>query len=167
MTPKVFEDERGLFFESYHQQKFEEAIGKVNFVQDNISISIKGVLRGLHFQVGSNAQAKLVSVLKGRVQDVVVDLRKNSKTFGQYHSVILDDIMKQQLFIPRGFAHGFLALSDKVIFSYKCDNYYNQSSESGIIFNDSTLKVDWEIPEDQLILSEKDQLLPIFEDFEQ
>lgn len=164
ITPKVFGDERGYFFESFNQDIFEKETGvSVNFVQDNQSKSSKGVLRGLHFQKGKHAQAKLVRVIKGKVLDVAVDVRPNSKTYGQHVSVILDETNNKQLFVPRGFAHGFLVLEDHTIFSYKCDNFYNKQSEDGIIYNDPSLNIDWNFPERELILSEKDLLLPKFE----
>jgi dTDP-4-dehydrorhamnose 3,5-epimerase len=164
ITPKIFKDSRGCFFESYNKEKFQSTTGlKVNFVQDNQSQSSKGVLRGLHFQTGDFAQAKLVKVDKGSVLDVIVDLRIESKTYGKYFSTILDDKTKQLLYVPKGFAHGFLVLEDDTIFSYKCDNFYNAASEKGIIYNDSTLKIKWNFPKDQLILSEKDLNLPTFE----
>jgi dTDP-4-dehydrorhamnose 3,5-epimerase len=163
ITPKVFEDERGYFFESFNKQIFEEQTGiKTNFVQDNQSKSSKGVLRGLHFQTGEFAQSKLISVVKGKVLDVCVDIRKESKTFGQHFSLILDDVAHQQLYIPRGFAHGFVVLENNTIFTYKCDNFYTKESESGILFNDNELKINWNFPERQLILSEKDLKLPLF-----
>lgn len=164
LTPKVLEDDRGLFFESFNQKSFEELIGfSVNFVQDNQSVSKKGVLRGLHYQTGAFAQAKLVRVAKGKALDVCVDLRTDSKTFGQHFSIILDNKKNQQLFIPKGFAHGFLVLEDHTIFAYKCDNYYNKEYEGGIIYNDKNLNIDWNLPESQLLLSEKDKQLPTFE----
>ncbi|MBJ6368142.1 dTDP-4-dehydrorhamnose 3,5-epimerase [Snuella sedimenti] len=164
IQPQIFEDERGYFFESFNQRDFEEQTGiRVDFVQDNQSQSSKGVLRGLHFQKGAFAQAKLVRVVKGKVLDVCVDIRKGSPTFGQHFSVVLDDIEHKQLYIPRGFAHGFLVLENDTIFTYKCDNYYNSASESGIIFNDRTLNIDWGMPDSQLIISEKDQNLPLFD----
>jgi len=164
ISPKIFEDSRGYFFEGYNEKKFQYITGlKVAFVQDNQSKSSKGVLRGLHFQAGEFAQAKLVQVIKGSVLDVIVDLRKGSKTFGKYFSIVLDDKKKQQLYVPKGFAHGFLVLEDETIFSYKCDDYYNASSEKGIIYNDETLNINWNLPADQLILSEKDMYLPTFE----
>lgn len=163
ITPKVFEDERGYFFESFNQHVFEQETGiKANFVQDNQSQSVKGVLRGLHFQKGAYAQAKLVQVIKGKVLDVCVDIRKKSPTFGQHFSLLLDDKNRKQLYIPRGFAHGFLVLEDNSIFSYKCDNFYNKESEAGIIYNDESLNVDWGFPEEDLIISEKDLILPTF-----
>lgn len=164
VTPNIFRDSRGSFLESFNQKTFYEATDfKVDFVQDNLSTSSKGVLRGLHFQTGNYAQAKLVSVIKGSVLDVCVDIRKDSKTFGQHFSIKLEDKAKKQLFVPRGFAHGFLVLEDETIFSYKCDNYYNKEAESGIIYNDPYLNINWGIPESELILSEKDKQLPTFE----
>lgn len=161
INPTVFEDERGYFFESFNKQSFKQHTGlEIDFVQDNQSQSAKGVLRGLHFQVGDYEQAKLVRVIKGSVLDVCVDLRKNAETYLQHFSVVLSESNKKQLFIPRGFAHGFLVLEDNTIFSYKCDNYYNQAAESGIIYNDNDLGIAWEFPENKLIVSEKDQLLP-------
>lgn len=163
LTPTVFSDGRGRFFESYKKEAFNEALGQeVNFVQDNESFSSKGVLRGLHFQKGAFAQAKLVRVVHGSVLDVAVDLRPDSTTYGEHFSIELSDDNKKQLFVPRGFAHGFVVLSDTAVFSYKCDNYYNKESESGIIYNDSTLNIDWILPSEQLQLSEKDLLLPKF-----
>ncbi|MFC4722867.1 dTDP-4-dehydrorhamnose 3,5-epimerase [Geojedonia litorea] len=164
VTPKVFRDSRGSFLESFNQKAFYGATElPVDFVQDNLSTSSKGVLRGLHFQTGNYAQAKLVSVLKGSVLDVCVDLRRDSKTFGEHFSIKLDDKTKTQLFVPKGFAHGFLVLEDETIFSYKCDNYYNKEAESGIIYNDPYLNINWGISESELILSEKDKQLPTFE----
>ncbi len=161
ITPNVLKDKRGFFFESFNKRLFEKETGvDINFIQDNESQSSKGVLRGLHFQIGDYAQAKLVRVIKGSVLDICVDLRKGSPTFGEHFSVILDAIKKQQLFIPRGFAHGFLVLEDNSIFSYKCDNYYNKTSERGIIYNDKDLNIDWGFPKEDLILSEKDLKLP-------
>lgn len=165
LTPNVFEDERGYFFESFNESTFFKQTGiKINFVQDNQSKSNKGVLRGLHFQIGSNAQSKLVRVVKGKVLDVCVDIRKESPTFGKHFSMVLDDKKHQQLFIPKGFAHGFLVLEDHTIFSYKCDNFYNKASEAGIIFNDKELNIDWDYSLDKLIISEKDLKLPLFKD---
>jgi dTDP-4-dehydrorhamnose 3,5-epimerase len=162
---KVFRDERGFFFEAYQQQKFEEAIGQeVHFVQDNVSVSKKGVLRGLHFQKGNSAQSKLIQVLKGEVLDVVVDLREGSSTFGQHFKMKLSSENRKSIFIPKGIAHGFLALTDDVIFSYKCDALYNPKSEAGILYNDPNLAIDWEIAEQELILSEKDLQLPLLKD---
>ena len=164
IKPNIFNDQRGYFFESFNEDVFERETGiSVNFIQDNESKSSRGVLRGLHFQKGEYAQAKLVRVIKGIVLDVCVDIRKTSKTFGQYFSIILNDKEKKQLFIPKGFAHGFLVLEDDTIFSYKCDNYYHKSSEGGIVYNDKFLNIDWGLPEQELILSEKDKELPTFE----
>lgn len=164
IEPQIFDDGRGYFFESFNQQRFEEKTGlKVHFVQDNQSKSDRGVLRGLHFQKGEFAQAKLVRVIHGKVLDVVVDLRPKSATFGQKFSVILSEENQKQLFVPRGFAHGFSVLEDNTIFSYKCDNYYNKASESGIIYNDARLNINWMLDEDEILLSDKDKLLPSFD----
>ncbi|MDN3664928.1 dTDP-4-dehydrorhamnose 3,5-epimerase [Algibacter miyuki] len=163
LTPKVFEDERGCFFESFNKAIFEKQTGiNTNFVQDNQSISSKGVLRGLHFQTGDFAQSKLVRVIKGSVLDVCVDLRKTSPTFGQHFSIVLDETKHKQLYVPRGFAHGFLALENDTIFSYKCDNFYNKNAESGILFNDEILNINWGLSRENLIVSEKDMELPTF-----
>ncbi len=163
LSPTIFPDHRGYFYESYKRGIFDEVLGyDVNFVQDNESFSTKGTLRGLHFQKGSYAQAKLTRVVQGTVLDVAVDLRENSPTFGTHFSIELSSDNKKQLFIPRGFAHGFVVLSDTAIFSYKCDNYYHKDSESGIIYNDPTLNIDWILPSEQLQLSEKDLQLPKF-----
>ncbi|MCB0450424.1 MAG: dTDP-4-dehydrorhamnose 3,5-epimerase [Confluentibacter sp.] len=165
ITPKVFEDERGYFFESFNQKTFEAETGlKVNFVQDNQSKSSKDVLRGLHFQIGEHAQAKLVQVIKGKVLDVCVDIRKESPTFGKQFSLILDEVDRKQLYIPRGFAHGFVVLENDTIFSYKCDNFYNKAFEAGIIFNDEDLKIDWGFSKETLLISEKDLSLPSFKE---
>lgn len=165
LKPKVFRDERGLFYETYNQRLFEKITGlKTQFVQDNQSISSKGVLRGLHFQRGEMAQAKLVHVVKGKVLDIVVDIRKDSDTFGKSFSIVLDDVDHLQLFVPRGFAHGFITLSKESIFSYKCDNFYDGASEGGIIYNDATLALDWHLPKEEFIVSEKDTELPSFEE---
>jgi dTDP-4-dehydrorhamnose 3,5-epimerase len=156
-----FEDERGYFFESFNAQKFsKETRVEINFVQDNQSRSSKGTLRGLHFQAGEHAQAKLVRVLRGEVLDVAVDIRSSSPTFGQYHSVVLSETSRTQFFIPRGFAHGFIVLSEQADFFYKCDNYYNKSAEGGIIYNDPELNIDWKIETADLIISAKDKELP-------
>ena len=166
IEPTVFNDERGSFFESFHQKKFEEKTGlKVNFVQDNQSISQRGVLRGLHFQKGKFAQSKLVRVIKGSVLDVAVDLRKDSSTFGKHFSIILSEKNKLQLFIPRGFAHGFVVLEDDTIFSYKCDNYYNKSAEGGVMYNDPYLNIDWMLEEKEIQISEKDEKLKMLNNF--
>ena len=157
IEPKVFKDDRGYFFESFNQSIFEEQIGPVQFVQDNESFSTYGVVRGLHFQQGAFAQAKLIRVVKGAVLDVAVDLRKKSPTFGQHFSIELTSDNHRQLFIPRGFAHGFSVLSEEVIFQYKCDNLYAPQSEQGIAWNDPKLAIDWRIPTDKIVLSAKDQ----------
>lgn len=158
-----FGDERGYFFESFNRQTFLAQTGlSVDFVQDNQSRSQRGVLRGLHFQQGEFSQAKLVRVLQGKVLDVVVDIRKNSSTFGKHLAIELSEDSHTQLYVPRGFAHGFVVLSDEAVFFYKCDNYYNKSSEAGIIFNDKDLAIDWKIPTEEIILSSKDKVLPTF-----
>ncbi|MCH4552120.1 dTDP-4-dehydrorhamnose 3,5-epimerase [Aestuariibaculum lutulentum] len=165
IEPKIFNDSRGYFFESFNQKTFNELTNQnVNFVQDNESFSSKGVLRGLHFQRGEHAQAKLVRVIKGCVLDIAVDIRTDSETFGEYVALELTQDNKTQLFIPRGFAHGFVVLSDTAIFSYKCDNFYNKGSEGGIIFNDKVLNIDWKLPEASLIISDKDLELPKLKD---
>lgn len=164
IQPKIFEDERGYFYESFNKQQFERLTGQCfNFVQDNESLSSKGVLRGLHFQKGEFAQAKLIRVIKGAVQDVIVDLRTNSKTFREYFSIELSEQNNTQLFIPRGFAHGFLALEDETIFAYKCDNFYNKESESGIIYNDENFNIEWKDIGVDYNLSDKDLELPKLE----
>jgi dTDP-4-dehydrorhamnose 3,5-epimerase len=161
IEPKIFEDKRGYFFESFNNDKFNELISSnIKFIQDNESFSSKGVLRGLHYQRDEFAQAKLVRVVKGSVLDVAVDLRKNSPTFGEHFKIELNEYNKMQLFIPRGFAHGFLVLSETAIFSYKCDNLYNKESEGGIIFNDPELNINWQMQDEELIISEKDIVLP-------
>ena len=153
-----------IFFESYNQQTFNNLIGKlVNFVQDNESFSSRGVIRGLHFQEGEFAQAKLVRVIKGSVLDVAVDIRKDSPTFGQHIAIELTEENKRQLFVPRGFAHGFSVLSDTAIFSYKSDNFYNKNAEAGILYNDQSLNIDWKIKPEEAQLSEKDIILPTLE----
>jgi dTDP-4-dehydrorhamnose 3,5-epimerase len=164
LEPTIFKDSRGYFFESFNQQKFNELTGlNIKFVQDNESMSSKGVLRGLHYQAGELAQAKLVRVIKGNILDIVVDLRKESPTFGQFLATELSEENKKQLYIPRGFAHGFVVLSDTAIFSYKCDNFYDKASERGIKFNDPTLNINWQLPNESLIISEKDLELPTME----
>jgi len=163
ITPKVFQDSRGEFFESFNKRVFEKETGvHLEFVQDNQSISFQNALRGLHFQTGPYEQAKLVRVVQGEVLDICVDLRKDSETFGNHFSIILNGEDNKQLFIPKGFAHGFLTLSESAIFCYKCDQYYNQESEKGIIYNDEDLNIDWEIREEKVLLSEKDKNLPTF-----
>ena len=160
----VFEDERGYFFESFNKQKFSDLTGlEVDFVQDNQSRSTRGVLRGLHFQLGEYAQAKLVRVLRGEVLDVAVDIRRSSPTFGQYVSVILSENSNTQFFVPRGFAHGFVVLSETADFFYKCDNLYNKASEGGISYNDPFLNIDWQLQPDSLIVSSKDKELQTLE----
>jgi len=161
IEPKVFGDERGYFFESFNQKKFRELTSyDTVFVQDNQSYSRRGVLRGLHFQTGQSAQAKLVRVIKGEVLDVAVDLRAGSKTYGKHFSLIISEKNNLQLFIPKGFAHGFIVLSDDAIFQYKCDNYYDKAAEGGIHYADPDLSIDWILPHDQLIVSDKDIELP-------
>ena len=165
LEPKVFEDSRGYFFESFNQKTFNKLIGQnIYFIQDNESFSTKGALRGLHYQTGEHAQAKLVRVIKGCVLDIAVDIRKDSPTFGDHVSLELSEDNKQQLFIPRGFAHGFIVLSDTAIFSYKCDNFYNKEAEGGIIYNDTSLKADWKLNAKEFIISEKDLQLPTLKD---
>lgn len=161
IEPSVFEDERGFFMETYSQKVFAENGIDVNFIQDNHSRSSKGVLRGLHFQKPPFAQDKLIRCTRGEVFDVAVDLRKNSSTFGQWEGVILSEDNKKMFFIPKGFAHGFLVLSDIVDFQYKCSNFYSKESEGGLLWNDPDLKIDWPQMEN-LILSEKDKLWPKF-----
>ena len=161
IEPKVFKDSRGYFFESFNQNKFNELIGKtIDFVQDNESFSSKGVLRGLHFQTGAYAQAKLVRVIEGAVLDVVVDIRKESPTFSEHFSIELSEDNKRQLFVPKGFAHGFIVLSETAIFSYKCDNFYDKASEQGLRYDDPSLGIDWKLPANEFIVSEKDLVLP-------
>lgn len=161
IEPKLFQDDRGYFMESFNEKTFAELTGlKVHFVQDNQSFSTRGVLRGLHYQTGLHAQAKLVRVLSGEVLDVAVDIRPESSTFGQYVSVLLSAENQKQLFVPRGFAHGFLVLSETATFFYKCDNFYNKESEGGIIYNDSSIGIDWQMPKTDLLLSEKDLSQP-------
>lgn len=161
IEPSVFEDKRGYFLETFNQKKFNELLGRsIEFVQDNEAFSQKGVLRGLHYQTGNHAQAKLVRVIKGTVLDVSVDVRKNSKSFGKYVAIELSEENKKQLFVPRGFAHGYIVLSDSAIFAYKCDNFYNKDAEGGIIYNDPTLNIDWKLPSTDFIVSEKDIILP-------
>jgi len=162
LKPTIFKDNRGYFMESYNQKNINKLVGNVNFVQDNESESSRGVLRGLHFQKPPYAQAKLVRCLKGSVLDVVLDLRKDSKTYGIFETILLTEENKKQLFIPKGFAHGFVVLSETAIFSYKVDNYYNPDSESGILWNDLDLNIDWKINKKEIIVSEKDKSLPTF-----
>ena len=165
IEPKVFKDERGYFFESFNQKQFEKNTNQsINFVQDNVSKSTYGVLRGLHFQDGKHAQAKLVSVSKGKVLDVAVDLRKDSKTFGQSVKVVLSAKNKKQMFIPRGFAHGFIVLSKKAVFRYKCDNFYNKNSEKGL--NYKGLGIDWLIDEKDISINKRDSTLPFLKEYQ-
>ena len=160
LEPRVFKDDRGYFFESFNKQTFDELVGQnVHFVQDNQSFSQYGVIRGIHFQKGAHAQAKLVRVLEGEVLDVAVDLREGSPTYGQHVAVRLNAENNRQLFVPRGFGHGFSVLSETAVFAYKCDNYYQKASEGGIVYNDPTLAIDWGIPEEKIQVSEKDLLL--------
>ncbi|HMI07188.1 MAG TPA: dTDP-4-dehydrorhamnose 3,5-epimerase [Flavobacterium sp.] len=164
LEPNIIKDERGYFMESYNEKAFQQATGQaIHFVQDNQSFSSKGVLRGLHYQTGEHAQAKLVRVLSGEVLDVAVDIRPGSKTYGQHVSVILSAETQNQFFVPRGFAHGFLVLSETATFFYKCDNFYNKESEGGIIYNDETLAIDWNFPQKELVISEKDTVQPVLE----
>ena len=164
VEPKVFGDARGYFFESWSQRDFDAAVGPVLFVQDNESKSRYGVLRGLHFQKGEYAQAKLIRVVKGRVMDVAVDIRKGSPTFGKYISVELSEDNHRQVFIPRGLAHGFVVLSEEAVFQYKTDNFYNPAAEGAIAWNDPALGIDWKIPQEDIILSEKDRHNPLLKD---
>jgi|TARA_B110000238_G_C16122145_1_gene437572 dTDP-4-dehydrorhamnose 3,5-epimerase len=164
IEPRVFEDKRGYFYESFNTADFlKHTDQKVDFVQDNESCSTRGVLRGLHYQRGEYGQAKLVRVLHGKVLDVLVDIREGSSTYGQHFSIELSSENKKQLFVPRGFAHGFIVLSESATFFYKCDNYYNKEFEGGIIYNDKTLQIDWKLDESEFIISDKDLTLPIFE----
>ena len=165
IEPTVFEDGRGYFYEKFNEQKFEQQTGmNGHFVQDNVSKSSYGVLRGLHLQKGDMAQAKLVSCLEGRVWDVAVDLREDSPTFGQWFGVELSAENRLQFYIPRGFAHGFSVLSPTAVFAYKCDNFYNKESEGGIIWNDAELDIDWKLPLSDIILSEKDKVQKTFQE---
>lgn len=158
--PKVWEDDRGYFYESYNLRAFADGGITTTFLQDNQAKSTYGVLRGLHYQVPPFTQAKLVSVLEGEVLDVVVDLREHSQTYGQWYSIRLSAENKKQLFVPRGFAHGYVVLSETAVFFYKVDNYYSKESEGGVMYNDPSLKIDWQVAEKDLILSEKDRILP-------
>lgn len=161
LEPNIFEDDRGFFFESFNNNRFNEGIGaEINFVQDNQSFSTQGVVRAIHYQIGQHAQAKLVRVLSGAVLDVAVDLRKDSPTFGEHVAIELSSANKKQLFIPRGFGHGFSVLSSTAEFFYKCDNFYNKEAEGGIVYNDPTLNIDWKIEPKEVRVSEKDLILP-------
>lgn len=164
IEPKVFADSRGYFFEAFKEKEFEQHIGKVDFVQDNESKSSFGVLRGLHYQKGEWSQAKLVRVIKGEVLDVAVDIRKSSPTFGQHVAVVLNEDNKRQLFIPRGFAHGFLVRSEEAIFTYKVDNIYAPQADAGIMFNDPDINIKWDIDFSKIQLSEKDKKHPFLKD---
>jgi len=164
LEPKIINDSRGYFMESFNEQTFQKGTGHhVHFVQDNQSYSTRGVLRGLHYQCGVHAQAKLVRVLQGAVLDVAVDIRPESETYGQFVTEVLSAENQRQIFIPRGFAHGFLVLSETATFFYKCDNFYHKESEGGIMYNDPALNIDWNLPESELLISEKDVVLPTLE----
>ena len=161
IEPKIIRDERGYFMESFNEKTFQNGVGqKVYFVQDNQSFSSKGVLRGLHYQTQEHAQAKLVRVTQGEVLDVALDIRPESQTYGQYEAVLLSSENQRQFFIPKGFAHGFLVLSETATFFYKCDNFYNKESEGGIIYNDESINIDWNFPISDLLISDKDLVLP-------
>ena len=164
IEPKVFGDERGYFFESFNQNRFEESIGKINFVQDNESRSVRGVLRGLHFQRPPFDQAKLVRCVEGVVLDVAVDIRVGSPTYGQHVAVELSANNKRQLFIPRGFAHGFVVLSETAIFQYKVDNWYSPENDGGILWSDETIGIDWKVESHEVQLSGKDKIQPLLKD---
>ena len=166
IEPSVFGDNRGYFLESFNLEKFEENVYPIKFVQDNESKSSKGVLRGLHFQKPPFAQAKLVRCIEGKVLDVLVDIRKNSKTYGQHIAIELSGENKKQVFIPKGFAHGFVVLSDSATFAYKVDNTYAPASDAGIHWNDTSLNIQWTINESEILVSEKDSKLPFFSEFE-
>ncbi|OSZ77319.1 dTDP-4-dehydrorhamnose 3,5-epimerase [Chitinophagaceae bacterium IBVUCB2] len=160
--PKVFEDSRGYFFESYNENTFKQEGVDIRWVQDNQSSSAYGVIRGLHYQLPPFAQTKLVRVLRGEILDVVVDIRKGSPTYGKSFSEVLSAKNKKQLLVPKGFAHGFSVLSEKTEVLYKCDGFYNKESEGGILYNDPALNIDWQVPADKAMVSEKDLLLPTF-----
>ena len=166
IEPRIFSDSRGCFFESYNQKVFDEKIGPIRFVQDNESYSSYGVLRGLHFQKPPFVQSKLVRVISGRVLDVAVDIRKGSPTYGQHVAVELSGENHRQFFIPRGFAHGFVVLSETALFQYKCDNFYAPQSEGAIAWDDPALAIDWRIPADKILLSEKDRHHTMLKDME-
>ena len=166
IEPKEFKDQRGYFFESFSQREFEAKVRKINFVQDNESMSSYGVMRGLHFQRPPYTQSKLVRCVKGKVLDVAVDIRKGSPTYGQHVAVELSEDNHRQFFVPRGFAHGFAVLSDTAIFQYKCDNFYAPQADGGISIKDESLGIDWKIPTDMAILSEKDTLHSCLKDFD-
>ena len=164
IEPRIFVDTRGYFFESFSQKEFIDKVADTNFVQDNESLSVYGVLRGLHFQKPPYAQAKLIRVIKGLIMDVVVDIRKDSPTFGKYVAVELSEENKLHLFIPRGFAHGFVVLTNDTIVQYKCDNYYHPQSEGGLLWSDPALNIDWKLPLSDIVLSEKDEENPLLKD---
>lgn len=166
IEPKVFQDSRGYFFESFSQREFEEKVRKVNFVQDNESMSSYGVMRGLHFQRPPYSQSKLVRCVKGKVLDVAVDIRKGSPTYGQHVAVELSEDNHRQFFVPRGFAHGFVVLSETAIFQYKCDNFYAPEADGGISIKDESIGIDWQIPTENAILSEKDLKHVCLRDFD-
>lgn len=160
--PNVFGDDRGYFFESFNQKNLPEELQHVAFVQDNEAKSSYGVIRGLHYQLPPHAQAKLVRVIRGEVLDVVVDVRPGSVTYGKTFSVILNEKNKMQMFVPRGFAHGYAVLSEEAIFAYKCDNYYEPRNEAGLLYNDPALRIDWMLPQDKALLSDRDKNWPFF-----
>jgi len=162
IEPKLWKDERGYFYESFNEKTWSEAMPSINFVQDNQAKSSRGVLRGLHYQSGNAAQSKLVRVIHGEVLDVVVDVRKDSTTYGKWFSIRLSAANHKQLFVPRGFAHGYLTLSQIAVFVYKCDNFYSKSDERGIKYDDPTLNIDWEYNLNNVVVSEKDLALPYF-----
>ena len=164
LEPNIFGDHRGYFIESYNKEKFPSKYQHIDFIQDNESKSSKGVLRGLHYQLPPFAQTKLVRVIKGKVLDITVDIRKGSPTFGKHVAVELTGKNKKQLLIPRGFAHGFIVLSKTAIFSYKCDNYYSPEHERGILYNDPNLGIDWKLNTQNLLLSDKDKVQPLLKD---
>lgn len=165
IEPDVYGDERGYFYESFNAKRFQEQTGiKTSFIQDNESKSKYGVVRGLHFQKGEYAQAKLVHIAKGRILDVAVDIQPNSPTFGQYVATELSDQNHRQLYIPKRYAHGFSVLSDEAIFQYKCDNYYEPKAEGGVLWNDPQIGIDWQLPEADITLSEKDKKHPLLKD---
>ena len=166
IEPKVFRDARGYFFVSFSQREFEEKVRKINFVQDNESMSSYGVMRGLHFQCPPYTQSKLVRCVKGAVLDVAVDIRKGSPTYGQHVAVELTEDNHRQFFVPRGFAHGFAVLSETAVFQYKCDNFYAPQADGGISIKDNSLGIDWKIPTDKALLSEKDTLHACLKDFD-
>lgn len=166
LEPKVFRDVRGYFFESFSQREFEEKVRRINFVQDNESMSSYGVIRGLHFQIPPFTQSKLVRCVRGAVLDVAVDIRKGSPTYGKHVAVELTEDNHRQLFVPRGFAHGFAVLSEMAVFQYKCDNFYAPQADGGVSIQDESLAIDWRIPADKIVLSEKDTFHARLKDFD-